>query len=337
MKKNLFSLIFSGIALSAAAQTQISNGGFENWGNASPGNADEPTGWYSNKTGTSVASIGPQTCFKETNDPHSGTACVRTETKYYILAVVNGNVTTGVVNAPSTDKAEGYLGTIKHNAATDQRRMTFTGRPDSLVGWYKYTQATSGTGAAAEIGKVRAILHTGDYFDPETPVNGNHADLSANKIGEALFNTTASNTTTWKRFSVPFTYVSTSAPAYIMINITPSDNQMTTAPASGGTGSILWIDDLQAIYNPSTNSVGQIGQSDFNVYAFERTLFVDLQEKNDQSELNVLDLAGKVVYKQKLNSNEMNEIQMPSNLTGGTYLYEISGSQIQKTGKFTIR
>ncbi len=338
MKRNLLSLIFSGIAISAAAQTQISNGGFENWGNASPGNADEPTGWYSNKTGTSVASIGPQTCFKETSNPHTGASCVRIETKYYILAVVNGSVTTGVVNAPNTNKAEGYIGTTKHNTPSDQRRMTFVGRPDSLVGWYKYTQATSGAGAAAEKGKVRAILHTGDYFDPETPVSGNHIDLSANKIGTADFYTEASNTTTWKRFAVPFVYANGTTPTHIMINITPSENQVTTAPGSSGTGSILWIDDLQAIYNPSNASLETVAQNDFNVYSFDRTLYIDLKEKNDNSAtLTVFDLAGKAVFTQKMLSNEMNEVSMPANLVQGTYLYDISGTEIQKTGKFVIK
>lgn len=328
-------MIFSGIALSAAAQTQISNGGFENWGNASPGNADEPTGWYSNKTGSSVASIGPQTCYKETTNPHSGAACVRVESKYYIIAVVNGNVTTGVVNAPSQNKSEGYIGTVKHNSPTDQRRMSFVGRPDSLVGWYKYTQATSGTGAALEKGKVRAILHTGDYFDPETPVNGNHIDLSANKIGTADFFTPAANNTTWKRFSVPFVYASGSAPTHIMINITSSENQTTTAPGSSGTGSIMWIDDLSVVYNSSA-SVPTTEQNNFSVYSFERTLFVDLKEKNDQAELSVIDLAGKTVLKQKLTANEVNTVAMPSTLMTGTYLYQISGSEIQKTGKFIV-
>lgn len=259
------------------------------------------------------------------------------ETKYYILTVVNGNVTTGVVNAPNTNKAEGYIGTTKHNTPSDQRRMSFVGRPDSLVGWYKYTQATSGTGASAEKGKVRAILHTGDYFDPETPVNGNHIDLSANKVGTADFFTDPSNTTTWKRFSVPFVYASGSTPTHIMINITSSENQVTTAPGSSGTGSIMWIDDLQAIYNSSA-SVPTIAQNDFNVYAFDRTLYIDLKEKNDnKAVLTVFDLAGKTVFTQNMASNEMNEISMPANLVQGTYLYNISGTEIQKSGKFAIK
>ncbi len=198
--KKTFTLFLTAFSVASFAQSQITNSDFEAWDNTGAA-TEEPTSWNSNKTGTGLASSGPQTCYKETSAPHGGTACVRVETKYYILAVVNGNVTTGVVNAPNSNKPEGFI------AATGANKIAFTGRPDSLVGWYKYTQAASGTGATAEIGKVYAILHSSDYYDPSVPVASNHTDLSANKIGDALFLTPAANNSTWKRFSVPFVYV----------------------------------------------------------------------------------------------------------------------------------
>ena len=244
MKKLFTTLLISASAF-AFGQTQIANAGFENWDNAG-NDTEEPTSFNSNKTGTGLASSGPQTCSRAAS-AHTGSWCVRVETKYYIIATVNGNVTSGVVNAPSTSKSEGYL------SATGSNRMSFTGRPDSLVGWYKYTQATGGTGASAEQGKVRVILHTGDYYDPETPVNSNHPNTSANKIGDALYVTPAANQSTWKRFSVPFNYSNTTTPAYVMVNITSSNNQLTVAPNFSSTGSILFVDDLEMIYNPVAN------------------------------------------------------------------------------------
>lgn len=327
--KKIYTTLLSSISLLGFSQTQIANAGFENWEGS--GNSAEPVSWNSNKTGTGLASSGPQTCFQETTNPHSGTSCVRVETIYYILAVVNGNVTSGVVNAPNTDKLKGYL------SASGADKISFTGRPDSLVGWYKYTQATSGTGAAAEQAKVRAILHSGDYFDPETPYQSNHADLSANKIGDALFVSAASNQTTWKRFTVPFNYTSTATPAYIMINITSSNNQNTVAPGSGGTGSKLWIDDLEAIYNTPPTSVKENNISNFNVYAFERTMYVDFSTKTeDNSTLTILDLTGKVVLTKFIEKNKVNAIALPSTLTNGLYLYQINGTNTQKTGKFIV-
>ncbi|TXI85018.1 MAG: T9SS type A sorting domain-containing protein [Crocinitomicaceae bacterium] len=337
MKSNLLIAIVSSFVFSAGAQTQIFNGGFEDWGNTSPGNADEPTSWYSNKTGSTVAAIGPQTCFKETTNPHSGTACVRMETKYYVLAVVNGNLTTGVVNAPSQNKSEGYIGTLNHSNAADQRRMEFVGRPDSLIGWYKYTQATSGTGATAERGKVVAFLHTGDFNDPEVPVNGNHPDLSGNKIGKALFITEATNTTVWKRFSVPFDYTTGATPTHIMISVTPSENQLTTAPGFTGTGSIMWLDDLQVVYNSSVG-MEENTKNDFHVYTFEHSMFVDFGAVTDaQAVVNVYDLTGKVVFSSVLTANQQNELKLPSYLMSGTYLYQITGASVQKSGKIALK
>ncbi len=234
---------------SAVAQTTITNGGFENWGNASPGISGpvgEPTSWYSNKSGGGLADLGPQTCFKDSIDQHSGLYCVKLITESGI-AVVNGVVTTGVVDAPSatiTTKDSGYVGTVKYvssGTSTDDRRMAFTGRPDSLVGWYKYTPGGSG-----EMGKIRCILHTGDYFDPETPTNSYHPITFANRIADDTFFTPSATVSTWTRFSVPFTYYSTSSPTYIMINATSSANQATTI-----SGSTLWLDDLEVVYAPA--------------------------------------------------------------------------------------
>lgn len=251
MKKNSLFIAFTAMALSVSAQTTIPNGDFENWGgNASPGIPEEPTGWYSNKSGSSTAQLGPHTAFQETSNPHSGTSSLRVETiSYLYIAKVNGSLTTGVINAPDTDKSRGYVGTKNYTTATDVRRTPFVGRPDSLVGWYKYTSGGTSNGIA-EKGKIVAVLHTGHYNDPEVPVAANasvYSDLSANRVGKALFNTPTTNVTAWTRFSVPFDYASGATPEYIMISITSSDNQTTNV-----VGSKLWLDDLEVIYNPST-------------------------------------------------------------------------------------
>lgn len=244
MKKNTLWVAFTAIALSATAQTTIPNGDFETWGNVAPGIAAEPTGWYSNKSGSTVATFGDPTAFKETSNPHSGTSCVRIETISYLFGTkINGSLTTGVINAPTTDKAKGYVGTKNFSTPTDIRRTPFVGRPDSLVGWYKYTQ-----GGSAEKAKIVAILHNGEYNDPEVPVSGNtYANTTANRVGKALFVSAAANVTGWTRFSVPFTYSLGTNPEYIMLSITSSNDQMTNVA-----GSKLWLDDLEVIYNPSS-------------------------------------------------------------------------------------
>lgn len=235
MKKILLNLAIALTTITANAQNQpFPNGGFENW------SGTNPDGFYTHKDGSGLASSGAVTLTKQTSGAHGGNNCIKLESKNtpVLNIVVNANLTTGYVHAPSMDKSEGFISTQKSGTGTvaaDIRRVDFTSRPDSLVGWFKYTPKA---GDADEKAKFRAILHTGHFRDPETPA------VSANMIGEALYVSENRNYTEWTRFSVPFTYSSTSAPEYLMINITASNNQMTNSY-----GSILIADDLEFIYN----------------------------------------------------------------------------------------
>lgn len=327
--KKTFTIFFISISLFSISQTQISNSDFELWDNVAA-TTEEPTSWNSNKTGTGLASSGPQTCFKDATS-HTGTSCVRVETKYYIIAVVNGNATTGIVEAPNSNKAEGFLSATTAGSS----KIAFTGRPDSLVGWYKYTQATSGTGAAAEQAKVVAHLHSGDFYDPLVPVSSNHIDLSSNKIATALFVSPAANQATWKRFSIPFNYVNSSVPTSIMVSLTSSNNQVTVAPGFGGTGSKLWVDDIQCIYNPVL-----VHENDFTknvkVYYFDKTIYVDFLNKNsEQSTLEIYNATGQLISSQIIENNTINTLDV-STLNSGIYIYKISGKSQGKFGKLLI-
>jgi Putative carbohydrate metabolism domain/Secretion system C-terminal sorting domain len=330
--KKLYTLLFTvSIITSLSAQTQIPNGDFETWEGS--GSSTEPQFFNSNKTGTGYAPSGPQTCFKETSNPHSGTSCVRMETLTFIIAVVNGSLTSGIVNAPSTDKSQGYIGTIQNTNTGDIRRIAFTGRADSLVGYYKYTQSTStsGTGGANERGKIRAILHKGHYYDPETPVSNNHPDSSANKVADALFLTPQSNVTTWTRFAVPFNYVSTDNPQYILINCTPSNNQMTTVA-----GSKLWLDDLQVVYVPATSVDNKPNINNINVYTADSKLFIDFKNQKQHVVASIFDITGKIIYTEKITNPAINTIDI-SSFSQGLYLYQLNGEGVQKTGKFLVK
>lgn len=319
--KKLFTL-FSVISICTHAQTTISNGGFENWGNASPGVSTEPTGWYSNKSGSNIAKLANQICFQDAAVKHSGNYSVRMETINYLGNAVNGAVTTGVINAPTFTKSDGYIGTVNFSSSSDVRYMNFTGRPDSIVGWYQYT-----SGGAGEQPKLRAILHTSDYFDPETPTT-NHPACISNKIGDALWLGSTSNQSTWKRFSVPFTYTSSATPTHIMINITSSANQTTSI-----TGSKLWIDDLAVVYN--STKVSELNKEvNVKIYAHDKIVYVDVN--NDESSvLTIFDLTGKVVGTYKVDGNKQSTFDL-STYNNGLYLYQISGPDFKKSGKFII-
>ena len=323
--KKIFTLLSFAFTSSMFGQTTIQNGNFELWENVGSA-TEEPTFFNSNRTGTDWATSGPQTCYRDATGPHGGTYSVRMETKTFVVAVVNGSVTTGIVNAPTTNKADGYLGTIKNTILTDCRRMSFVGRPDSLIGFYKYTQ-----GGSAEIGKVRAILHKGNYYDPEA-ASSYHPDSSANKIGEALFLTPAANQAVWKRFSVPFTYVSGSAPAYIMINTTSSNDQLTSTA-----GSKLWLDDLSVVYNPSTGIADVTNADNAYVYAYDKTIYVDFVNVNQKPiTLSIYDLTGKLVASRVLSNSQQSSLSL-AELNSGLYMYQLVGAEIQKSGKLFIK
>ena len=324
--KKIFTLLSVALSSSMFAQTTIQNGDFELWENVGAA-TEEPTFFNSNRTGTDWATSGPQTCYRDATTFHGGSYSVRMETKTFVIAVVNGSVTTGIVNAPTTNKADGYLGTMKNTDASDIRRMSFVGRPDSLIGWYKYTQ-----GGAAEIGKVRAILHVGNYYDPETATSY-HPDSSVNKIADALFLTPAANITGWTRFSVPFNYVSSSNPAYIMINTTASNNQLTSTA-----GSKLWLDDLAVVYNPSTAGIQNLyNENNASVYSNDKMIYVDfIKGMQEQTVLSLYDLTGKLVSKNTLSNSQLNTISV-SELNSGLYMYQLTGKEIQKSGKLFIK
>lgn len=326
MKKTFTTILTLSVSLFSLAQTQIANPGFENWGgNPSPGVVAEPTGWFSNKSGSSVAKLGPQICFQDNTVKHTGNSSVRLETNNYLFTPVNGAVTTGVINAPNTSKVNGYIGTVNFSSASDVRRTAFTGRPDSIVGWYQYTSGGSG-----EKGKVTAILHNNDYFDPETPTT-NHPDPTADKIARATFFTPTANVGVWTRFSAPFIYSSAANPSYIMVNMTCSENQVTTV-----SGSKMWIDDILFIYN-NTTSVKEVNFSmNTSVYYFENNLYVNFGNKDlDQYMIELYDVTGQLVLSQKVENSNLNAIDV-SSLNTGVYMYKLNGKTQSKVGKLFI-
>src|SRR5579862_6602605 len=174
MKKlHLFTFLFSFFAMQGFAQiTVVPNGGFENWNNV--GAATEAPQYYnSNKDGSSNAQLGPQTCSRSTN-AHSGTYSVQVQSENYIFGiVVNGSCTTGEVEAPTTNKADGYLWS-QGAPYNSQYCMPFNGRPDSITFWFQYT--SQGGDAPA----ITTRLHVGNCYMPEAPSNSNHPDSTVN-------------------------------------------------------------------------------------------------------------------------------------------------------------
>ncbi len=212
------------VSYSAAQEVTLPNGGFEFWENVGQAK-EEPTSWNSNKSGGGLASSGPQTCFRESSNPHGGTYCLKLETKTFFGQAVNGTATTGKIEAPTVNPNDGYIRTIWLDS---EFSTPFTGRPDSLVGYYRY-KSVSG-----DKGLIRVFLH-GSYDFSEPDQGGSAAEL----VGEASFTTPANDVNGWTRFAVPFTYTKNITPSFVLIIATSGADQSTA-----NAGSILWLDDL---------------------------------------------------------------------------------------------
>lgn len=238
------------VSLNTMAQTTITNGGMESW--TGSGTTTEPTQWNSNKTGGGQAPNGPQTCFQEATNPHTGTYCAKVKTGLaFGIVVVNGSLTTGKVEAPSTNKSDGYIRTIPGG----DYGMAFTGRPDSIVFWYRYDSYSS------DYPRVEARLHVGYAYSPEAATSY-HNDSTVNIIARAQWtNVPNSDVNNWTRVSLPFTYVDSRTPQYILITTTSSGDQ-----TGGSNNSTLWLDDFEAIYNP-TVATGTINPLSYYVSA----------------------------------------------------------------------
>lgn len=234
MKKiytTILTVLAAGAMLSASAQQQPNNGGFENWDSNG-----EPTNWNNMTTGNLCFLCGfgsSQRVFEDNVEVRTGSASARIESANAGNTLVNGTMTTGQINAPSTTPSEGYSLTKRNDANFNH---PFTEMPDSMVFYAKYN-VTDATDSAS----VAVILHDdNDHRDP----GGNAAQVIA--TAKKRFQT--GGTAEWVRISVPFDYSGTSQNgiAYALMTFTSSYQ-----PGAGNTTAKLWVDDFEFIYNPT--------------------------------------------------------------------------------------
>lgn len=225
-----------GLSYSSQAQQQVNNGGFESWDALGSSN-EEPTNWSGMMTGNLCGFCGlgaSQRVWRDGSVVHGGSYSARIQSTSYLGNIVNGAITTGQVNAPSTTPSEGYNKTVQSNAAFNH---PFTSYPDSIVFWAKYNITTS-----ADSARVSFTIHSA--YDVRDPSDAGSAPYV---VARAVKNFQTNGTGAWKRISVPFNYASYPATtaAYFLASVTSSK----TAGA-GSSSAILWIDDMTMIYNP---------------------------------------------------------------------------------------
>lgn len=238
--KNLYLILVLFITGVMAQGQQVANSDMELWDDVGANN-ETPQNFNSFYTSTGGQSgQARQTVFREDANVHGGSHAARIESKDYtffvfITVTVNGNLTTGRVNMGSTTATN----QANHNytdVSDADHREEFTSRPDSIAFWAHYTSG----GAGGDVARVSATLH--DNYAYEDPSD---AASDAEWVAKAVTNfTTGGN---WQRISVPFDY---SGPknniSYLLLTFASS-----AVPGGGEDGSVLILDDIEMMYNPT--------------------------------------------------------------------------------------
>lgn len=286
------------ILANSTAQNAIPNPGFDSWVNM--GSYENPSGGWGTIADISGGFV--VTCYKATAaaDIHSGTYAIRLITK----------------NIPLQGEAPGIAvtGTINQSTQGVDGGVVYTLRPDSIVGWYKYTPFGADTGSLdVRLSKWNTTTNTRD------------------EVAHARFEKTTS-VSTYTRFSEEFVYSLPINPDTMVIVLMSSWGGATSA----NTNSVIFFDDLDLIFNPATGINEQNTQSPISVYPNPAAEAITFTSDFPKFSLQVLDAAGKQILKKESNTSDY-RIDV-SNLSNGIYFYELIPMEADKIkrGKFAV-
>lgn len=170
---------------------------------------------------------------------------------YLYTQLANGVMTSGRVNSSSgtpDEPANNYNyspgGTYKDNYNKNTNfNPEFTGKPDSMKVWVKFVAKDATINSEFPYASVNAVLHNDQrYQDPEATNYSKVkiAGASDLKIGEKGYDK-------WTELTIPFEYYNTAdnkKPAYMLVSFSTN-----TKAGKGTDGDMLFIDDLEFIYN----------------------------------------------------------------------------------------
>lgn len=228
MVKRLVSVfLLSAAVLTASAQYQLLNNGFESW--ESVGNGEEPVNWSSFLTATGMSMVKAKQLEKST-DAHRGNYSAYIYARNAFAGIpAQGNLTTGCINGGSTNAKDASGNYNYTREDVEGQAMKFTGRPDAVRVWLK--------GDVKLNANVAVRLHAKGYY--QDPLANESKCVAL--IGTAT--ATPKVTDTWTQYEAPFTYVSPSAPYYALVTIATCN-----IPGDGSTSEYLYADDIEMVY-----------------------------------------------------------------------------------------
>ena len=245
MKKKLLSLLLlGGLTLTAGAQYQVPNSDFEQWETVTytktgllgaTYTGDEPVSWNSflDGTGSLKGTAGRDQVDKvaDKRPGSTGTYSAKITARSVLGVVAQGNLTTGCVNMGGYDATDAN-GNYNYSNISDGKCQKFTGRPDAMRVWVKYSSSQENYQA-----KANAILHTDGYY--QDPIGNS---ITATLVAKAE-NLNIDNTGAWQELTIPFAYNVSDRPAYALVSFATSNT-----PGKGNKDDSMLIDDLEFLY-----------------------------------------------------------------------------------------
>jgi len=319
MRKKLLLNVFTGILVFLGfvlnAQTQFDNASFEEWEEIGFGpDILEPVDWSSIKStdDPSINNAAP-VVWARSDDAHTGDYSLYLNSVAVFGIVATGTMTNGRVHA-DFDPTQGFMYTDPDHSEWHTR---ITGKPDSLVGWYKALPRPG------DYGTIKIVLHRGymavaeNIDSSEFIASGNIKFASGVAVEE------------WTRFSLPINYyLDNIDPEFVLVILTSSQG-VNAVP-----GSKIWFDDLELIYN-NNSGIAEENAENLDLYAYNNRLHVFIDtEKPENYILNVYDISGKLQFRDTGVTGMKNTY--PYQLSAGTYIVSVQYSGKVLTKKIVL-
>lgn len=313
MKKNLSLLVFGCaiiISITAFGQQQVENPGFELWEEYGFGpDTLEPVNWNSLKSsdgGNFINKVIPIT-LERSEDAHSGDYSVKLRNDTILIFVAPGTMTNGRVHA-TLPPSDAYVYTID---SLPEFNTPFTDKPDSLSAWIKFFPQEN------DIAHVMAVLHSDTAKIADS--------TQTNWIAFASIDVPV-QVDEWTQFIVPFQYLNTNTPEYILFAIYAGD-AVNSKPFSE-----MYLDDIELIYHETGIYDKPEDMLTLSVSGNDLMLYLPEKYSGQSVNLEITDLSGRLVVVQSFTAQPSNHFTV--DLSRGIYICHVKGKDISLEKKF---
>ena len=227
--------------------------------------SDEPDGWHSfmSATGKYSSTVRKNTYTYKSDEVRPGVKGTSLKLTSGIVSAIginqpaNGTITTGrlYANAIKANDTKNNSTSDPSSSDVDSNNDPFfsaiSSRPDSIAVWVKYNQGTLSESDKAKYpyATISAIINDGTKI--QDPKDKEYKTIVATAQNKEI----AETGNEWKRISVPFSYVSDNIdPKAILVTIS-TNAEPGVASSDENNPDVLYIDDLELIYNAQLSNV----------------------------------------------------------------------------------